>query len=679
MDATEKTDYWRWAAILALGVVLRLWGPLGDPSVRHPDEFFLVYWPLYFSTGDFNHQHTLTAFYPAFHYYLLAALYLLYFAVLKIGGLAWSLDQWVAYHFFWGGDALVQIGRWTTVCFALGTVWWAGCIGRRIWGGAAGWLAGLFTAVGAIHVRQSGLVAVDVPMTFWFVGAVWAAVRLVEREDMGAYLWAGVLVGLAAAAKYPGALAASAVVAAHLGAGRGLLDRRLWLSGVGALGTFFVATPYTFLDFSVFAGHFSTEIDHLQQGHGQELGLGWWYHLRVSLPDGLGWMGLALAICGGVAAWQRTKGRVLLAAFVGYYLVMGSGQLVFVRYALPLLVLGAVLAGGAVARVGIPWRYVLLLVGLVEPLYGSVRIAQLQMGGDTRSAARQWVEKELPTGSTCCNFGGWAGDVPLHTIEELWGRISHYERLWGRARLDALREFLLAEGPPGPFYSYAINPGNSQYKAGSVEVVRQFACPYVILHRHALSYSEVDTAFARILAAEGELLARFAPGGDYASARYDPIDAYYLPLGAFGGLEQTGPEIEIWRVGPDAPAAWATLPGALAQAYVHGAMTRLQGGEIAQALALVERGLYVDADCADGYLVSAYIMERAGRDRDAIGFYERAIALVADRADSWLELGNAHRRLGEAEAARRCYARVLTLVPDHPEAAALRRAVEGDG
>ena len=115
MDATEKTDYWRWAAILALGVVLRLWGPLGDPSVRHPDEFFLVYWPLYFSTGDFNHQHTLTAFYPAFHYYLLAALYLLYFAVLKIGGLAWSLDQWVAYHFFWGGDALVQIGRWTTV------------------------------------------------------------------------------------------------------------------------------------------------------------------------------------------------------------------------------------------------------------------------------------------------------------------------------------------------------------------------------------------------------------------------------------------------------------------------------------------------------------------------------------------------------------------------------------
>ena len=43
---------------------------------------------------------------------------------------------------------------------------------------------------------------------------------------------------------------------------------------------------------------------------------------------------------------------MLLATFAGYYLVMGSGQLVFVRYALPLLAMGAILAGGAVARLG---------------------------------------------------------------------------------------------------------------------------------------------------------------------------------------------------------------------------------------------------------------------------------------------------------------------------------------
>ena len=672
-DSTR--DYWRWAAILALAALLRLWGPLGDASVRHPDEFFLVYWPLYFSTGDFNHQHTLTAFYPAFHYYLLGALYFLYFAVLKLGGLVWSFDQWVAYQFFWDGNPLVQIGRWTTVFFALVTVVVAGGVGRQVWGKSAGWLAALFTACCAIHVRQSGLVAVDVPMTCWFVATVWASLRLLQREDIKAYLLAGALVGLTAAAKYPGALVCSAVVAAHYGAGRGLFDRRLWISGAASVAAFFIATPYTFLDYAVFIGHFSTEASHLQEGHGQELGLGWWYHLRETLPAGLGWGGIALMLCGFFAAWPRRAGRVLLAAWAAYYLVMGSGQLVFVRYALPLLVLGAILAGGAVSRVGRPWRYALLVIGLLEPLYASVRIAELQAVGDTRSAARHWIEAELPTGSTCCNFGGWAGDVPVRTIEGLWGRVHHYERLWGREKLDEMQAFLLDAGPDGPFYSYAIHPGNSQYKAGSAEVLQQFVCPYVILHRHALEYSTIDTTFAQSLAERGQLLARFSPGGDTARARYDPIDAYYLPIAAFGGVEMTGPEIEIWRVGPDWTSAWATLPGALAEAYVRGAMTQLQKGELGEALRMVARALQLDPGYVDGYLVSARIMAQAGRHRDALGFYRRITELVPEQSGAWLELGNAHSDLGEEEAARRCYARVLELEPDHSSAAALRRLI----
>jgi hypothetical protein len=672
-------NYWRWAAILALAALLRVWGPLGDASVRHPDEFFLVYWPLYFSTGDFNHQHTLTAFYPAFHYYLLGALYFLYFAALKMGGLAWSLHEWVAYQLFWGGDALVRIGRWVTVFFALGTVVCAGAVARRIWGESAGWMAALFTAVCAIHVRQSGLVAVDVPMTCWFVGAVWASLRLLHGEDVKAYLWAGVLVGLTAAAKYPGALVCSAVVAAHFSAGRGLLDRRLWASGAAAIGAFFIVTPYTFLDYAVFAGHFSREVSHLQQGHGQELGLGWWYYLRETLPAGLGWAGVVLMAYGAFAAWPSREGRVLLATFAGYYLVMGSGQLVFVRYALPLLVIGAILAGGAVARVGRPWRYALLLVGLIEPLHASVRIAELQVAGDTRSAAKSWVETRLPAGSTCCNFGGWAGDVSVRTIEGLWGRISEYERLWGREKMDEVRSFIVETGPRSPFYSYAIHYGNRQHNAGSMDVVRKFDCPYVILHRHALVYSTIDTAFAQSLAVRGELITRFSPGSDMMSARYDPIDAYYLPIGSFGELEKMGPEIEIWRIGPDKPSSWGTLPRAFAQAYVRGAATRLEGGEIAEALALVERGLALDADCADGYLVSARIMEQAGRDRGAIGFYERVVALKPERSDYWLALANAYSQLGDEDNAQRCYRRVLALEPDHPEAAALRRAISGEG
>ncbi len=87
----------------------------------------------------------------------------------------------------------------------------------------------------------------------------------------------------------------------------------------------------------------------------------------------------------------------------------------------------------------------------------------------------------------------------------------------------------------------------------------------------------------------------------------------------------------------------------------------------------------MDADCTDGYLVSARIMEQAGRDRDAIGFYERVVALKPERSDYWLALANAYRRFGDEDNAQRCYRRVLALDPDHPEAAALRRAISGEG
>ncbi|MGY8824458.1 MAG: ArnT family glycosyltransferase [Candidatus Latescibacterota bacterium] len=311
--------------------------------MRHPDEFHFVYWPLYFATGDLDPQHTLTAFYPALHYYFLGLLYFVYFILQHLTN-GWSLEQFAAYHFFWDTDSLLQIARWTGVAFAVGTVAWVAFLARRIAGPMAGYVAALLVACAPLHVRQSGLAAVDVPMAFWYVGAVWAAVRLLERSSWKAYALAGVLVGLAAASKYPGALSAAAVVAAHWSARRSWCDRRLWIAGALSIATFFCATPYTLLDWQVFSGHFAREAVHLQGGHGQSLGVGWWYHIKMSLRYGLGWPGLSLGFAGLLVAWRSREGRVLIAGFAAYYVVMGSGELVFVRYALPLLVLLAVLA-----------------------------------------------------------------------------------------------------------------------------------------------------------------------------------------------------------------------------------------------------------------------------------------------------------------------------------------------
>ena len=100
----------------------------------------------------------------------------------------------------------------------------------------------------------------------FFIGAVCASVRLLQWDRVRDYVLAGGLVGLAAAYKYPRALAGIAVVVAHL------LMRGLWLSGMAAVGTFALFSPYTLLDFGAFESHFSAQVAQMERGRGEVLG-----------------------------------------------------------------------------------------------------------------------------------------------------------------------------------------------------------------------------------------------------------------------------------------------------------------------------------------------------------------------------------------------------------------------
>ena len=217
--------------VLLLSAILRLVPLILGTPAHHPDEFNFVYWPLYFFSGNLNPQHTVTAFYPALQYYLLGILYLGYFGMLKLTGVVWTLDHFVAYSFFWGTEELLAIARWTGSLFSVGTVFVTAMLARELCGRAAAAIAGMLLAVCSLHVRQSPLAAVDVPMTFWYTAAMYSSVRLISHGRIVNYLVAGGLVGLATATKYPGVLAATAVIAAHLLARRRLFDRRLWLAG----------------------------------------------------------------------------------------------------------------------------------------------------------------------------------------------------------------------------------------------------------------------------------------------------------------------------------------------------------------------------------------------------------------------------------------------------------------
>ncbi|MDE0962558.1 MAG: tetratricopeptide repeat protein [Candidatus Latescibacteria bacterium] len=525
------------------------------------------------------------------------------------------------------------------MAFAAGTVAFVGVLARRLYGPGLALAAAAFIAVDVVHVRQASLASVDASLACWCVAVVWAAVRLLQNEAVCDYGLAGFLVGLAGGTKYPGAIIGGTVLVAHLLAGRGIGDRRLWFAGCVAVLTFAATSPYIFLDYEGFLGNFLFQVAHVGEGRGA--GGSAWYQVFWGLRHSLGLLGV-LSLLFGFArvAHRREPGlTVVAAAFFFVYVSIAWGQLSFARYALPLLPLMAVLVAGGLGfvrhRGG---QVVLAMVLAVGPLYGAVRVAQLMGREDVRLEARRWIEERVPAGTTCCNFAGWAGDVPLRTGGDHWWRLLQFEGSFGAAAVGETMDFLAGVGPNRPFYSYAVQTGNRALESGSWALADDWRCAYVLLHRHPLSYSRLDTAFAATLAERGRRVAVWRPEGlADAESVYDADDAYYLPLADFGPLRQPGPEVEVWRV----------------DEYAEGGVG-VQGA----------REIFAKA-----YAVWAAVKQHNEERSDSVGrLLQKALAMRAADPSIYNDIGIEYRKLRDYQAALAAWGKALELDPGYGKA-----------
>lgn len=676
-------------------MALRLWPLLATTPIAHPDEFNAVYWPLLVALGD---PSPAVLYYPHLHFYLVALLHVGRWAAYGLAGGDLALRTWLGVQYFFEPGAALATARWVSALCGCATVWVVGRLAWATYGRGAQLPAMALAAVAVVHVRQSPLAGLDVPMALWFAAAVWAAVRLLEDDGAGRYARAGALVGVAAATKYHGALAGGAVVAAHLLARRGALDRRLWLAGGAALAAFIVGSPFVVLHPRQFVGDFGRVVENARTGLA-DLGPGWLYHVTFSLRHNLGWLGLAAAGAGIGAAIGarphvpgRAAARVVAAAFVVYYLVLGASPLVFVRYALPLAVLQCVLAVGGLRWLGRRlWReregpLVALGVALVAlpALYASARVADLLGHRDTRGQAAAWIEAHVANGATLCNFGGWPGDPPLQTVSGTWWELRRFVEALGEDRMWELLPDLERSGSAQPTYDYALaKRWTRPYEAGSERAVEEFACDYVVVNRHPLSGAAVDTTFAARLPETARLEARFEPRGKEAAwPVYDSIDAYYVPLAGFGGLRQPGPSVEVWRVAgarPPAPRAWSVRE-LLSRAMLRGAVAALEEGREGDFRALAGTAAQLSTEALDGgfYRRLGWVYRRLGEPEVAAARWRRALELDPGATRLWLELGLLYAgELGDREGAVSCFARVLAAAPDHPKATLLRRFIAG--
>ena len=507
-------------AIVAAGALLRfvpIW--FGLPFLRaRPDEQVAIDVALSALRGDPNPHFF---HWPSLTFYVFAAL----FAVASwLRGAA-------------APDPLLTAVDWTLV--ARGFVALAGTatlvavfrIGRSVAGPAAGLLAALFLAVALLHVRDSHFAMTDVLTTFIVAVALALLLDAIETPDARMLTGAAFVAGLAASTKYSAAALLAAVAAAHLlrrvAARAEPRHGAAWAEGLAALGAFaagfLVGTPYAVLDFEKFDTDLRFTVTHLAGGHGVDLGPGWSYHARRSLPYGLGIPTFAAAVAGIVPLVRHYPRQALvLGAFaLALYVSLARGQTVFFRYILPIFPVACVSAAVAVIHAA-RWAAARLHLPASVPLYVTAALLAtpaaincvwfdvLLARTDTRLLAARWLEPRLRPESTLHDAGG------EYTLLDLRGVRFHR---W-------------------PFHPATRSFGHPEGKLPD----------WLVVHESPLRvYTPRRVEIEEIARTRYTLVRTFAGAPTTGGAVYDYQDAFFVPFSRFWTLRRPGPTITVYQ------------------------------------------------------------------------------------------------------------------------------------
>jgi hypothetical protein len=398
------------AGILGVAAGLRFWGlSAGIPYSLGVDEPELMNRAVeMMRTGRFNPRFF---DYPGFYIHVQLVVACVRFLAGATAGAWHSLAEVSTTDFYLWGRAV-------TAVLGTATVWLTYQAGMR-WGTRYAALAAGLLAVMPMHVRESHYVLTDVPVTFFVTLAFLLSLRAHEQARATAFAWAGAAAGLAAATKYPGALAlVLPLITAWMTLGTKPSRLVAALAACAAAATaFLLAAPYTVLDLPGFlngyarlAGHYSGSppVEPIWQTYLK--------HLRI----GFHWPAFLMAMTGlvlGTVRAARGPGRVrwtLVVVFpVLYFWFVSRQTLVFGRYLMPLIPFVCLLAAAAVVsgvsllrRFDIPRTArtaliaALTVAALLPPALQAVDFNLNLTRTGTIQQAHDWIEANVPTGSS---------------------------------------------------------------------------------------------------------------------------------------------------------------------------------------------------------------------------------------------------------------------------------------
>ena len=398
--------------ILFLALVVRLVGiSWALPSVYHVDEITLVRAGMGMRFGDLNpHFFDWPSLYKYLNFFLSTAFIKFRVPFQLLFGVE-TMRQ--ALPFWWGSTAPFHLlTRLMTMCFDLGSVGLTFLIGRKLYGRRVGLLAALVMALSFTNVHGVQFSRVDVPTLFFILTSFCFSTLILEKGRLKDYLLAGLFAGFATSTKYNGALIVIPIITAHflriLAARRifqpvGFFFGGLLLSGLAAVGGFFLGSPYFLLDFKNAWGSVDKQGSFIWQVNSTGQGHNWLNFINRSMRADWGIL-MCLLFFGGViwAIKKHRKKDILLLSFpLAYFAYAGSWGIVRSHYILLLYPFLALLAARFVLSFleqhkVLRLHWLVLAVCLIHPFSRIVENDISGLRGDTRNLARDWILENVP-------------------------------------------------------------------------------------------------------------------------------------------------------------------------------------------------------------------------------------------------------------------------------------------
>jgi hypothetical protein len=395
-------------------------------------------------------------------------------------------------------------------------------VADRIAGRTTALIAALFLALSYLHARDSHFGVTDVSATLLALVVVWHAMRMTAATP-GQVAIAAVITAAAAATKYNAGAAGLSAAWMIASAQTVAWPRRLLLLtlfGVMALGAFAAIHPYSLIESDAFLASMRGISTHLANGHGPDVGLGWWVHLSSSLRYGVGAPIVMLGIAGLAWTIYVTPRQGVCVALVPAitYLAIGAGRTAFSRYAIPLVpfvCLGAAVAivevGRGLARLasrpqlGPALAWTCAMLAIVPSATSVWHFNRLLGKEDSRIAAARWIEARFPDGAS------------IGETEHRFNRLSFHD---GTAAV------------PSKYRTDVLTPDDAD-----PDVIVLADSP---LHPGGFPPDVTNDRLSRY----AEAFTSSAPERPWAV--YDWQDEFYIPLAGINRLDRPGPRITVF-------------------------------------------------------------------------------------------------------------------------------------